>query len=125
SQILLELQNDLTLVKIDLRRKAETLAGRAQLPTTFATLTTPGSCTKRGCVGTMATNSENRPPQKRPFFQSLFPTRTPSSKYNSRAAEETSLTPYSRILRSRHPPAPSQPHGVSEENTEVLRHQAF
>ncbi|MED6290639.1 hypothetical protein CHARACLAT_015234 [Characodon lateralis] len=109
SQILLELQNDLTLVKADLRRKAETLAGRAQLPTTFATPTTPGSCTKRGCVGTTATNSENRPPQKRPFFQSLFPTRTPSSKYNRRAAEETSLTPYSRILRSRQPSPPPSP----------------
>uniref|UniRef100_A0A3B5LIM9 Kinesin-like protein n=1 Tax=Xiphophorus couchianus TaxID=32473 RepID=A0A3B5LIM9_9TELE len=110
NQILLELQNDLTLVKADLRRKAETLAGRAQPPTTtFAAPTTPGSCKKRGCMATTPSECENRPPQKRPFFQSLFPTRTPSRKYNAHAAAESSLTPSSRILRSRQPSPPPSP----------------
>lgn len=110
NQILLELQNDLTLVKADLRRKAETLAGRVQLPaSTFAVPTTPGSCKKRGCVATTPSEGENRPPMKRPFFQSLFPTRTPTRKYNTRVAEETSMTPSSRILRSRQPSPPPSP----------------
>ncbi|XP_014325692.1 kinesin-like protein KIF20A isoform X1 [Xiphophorus maculatus] len=110
NQILLELQNDLTLVKADLRRKADTLAGRAQPPTTtFAAPTTPGSCKKKGCMATTPSECENRPPQKRPFFQSLFPTRTPSRKYNAHAAAESSLTPSSRILRSRQPSPPPSP----------------
>ncbi|XP_043996758.1 kinesin-like protein KIF20A [Gambusia affinis] len=110
NQILLELQNDLTLVKADLRRKAETLAGRAQLPTTtFAAPTTPGSCKKRGCMATTPSQCENRPPQKRPFFQSLFPTRTPSRKYNAHTTVESSLTPSSRILRARQPSPPPSP----------------
>ncbi|XP_007557438.1 kinesin-like protein KIF20A [Poecilia formosa] len=110
NQILMELQNDLTLVKADLRRKAETLAGRANPPTTtFAAPTTPGSCKKRGCMATTPSECENRPPQKRSFFQSVFPTRTPSRKYNAHAAAESSLTPSSRILRSRQPSPPPNP----------------
>ncbi|KAM4546341.1 kinesin-like protein KIF20A [Fundulus diaphanus] len=108
NQILLELQNDLTLVKADLRRKADTLAGLAQQPptATFAAPATPGSCKKRVC---MPSEVENRPPQKRPFLHSLFPTRTPTRKYNTRAAQETSLTPSSHILRSRQPSPPPSP----------------
>ncbi|KAG7516582.1 hypothetical protein JOB18_035584 [Solea senegalensis] len=107
-QILMELQNGLMLVKADLRRKAESLAQtqaiRPQLPPSgFSAPTTPGSCKKRGCGATAASNAENRPPQKRPFLHSLFPTR----KCNARAAEDNT-TPYSRILRSRqHSPPPS------------------
>ncbi|XP_035999071.1 kinesin-like protein KIF20A isoform X1 [Fundulus heteroclitus] len=107
NQILLELQNDLTLVKADLRRKADTLAGLAQPPTAaFATPATPGSCNKRVC---MPSEVENRPPQKRPFLHSLFPTRTPTRKYNTRAAQEATLTPSSHILRSRQPSPPPSP----------------
>ncbi|XP_015816289.1 kinesin-like protein KIF20A [Nothobranchius furzeri] len=106
NQILMELQNNLTLVKADLRRKAETLAGCAQLPpTSFAAPTTPGSCKKRGGTATTPAGSENHPPQKRPFFQSLFPPR----KYNTRVAEEACMTPYTRILRSRQPSPPPSP----------------
>ncbi|XP_058482614.1 kinesin-like protein KIF20A isoform X2 [Solea solea] len=107
-QILMELQNGLMLVKADLRRKAETLAQtqaiRPQLPPSgFSAPTTPGLCKKRGCGATAASNTENRPPQKRPFLHSLFPTR----KYKARAAEDNT-PPYSRILRSRqHSPPPS------------------
>ncbi|CAN9501431.1 unnamed protein product [Ophioblennius macclurei] len=106
-QILLELQNGLTLVKADLRRKAETLAQmqtvHLQVPpcSAAAAPATPGSCKKRGCGAVTPSDLENRPPTKRPFFPSLFPTRTLTQKYNTRAAEEANLTPYSRILRSR------------------------
>ena len=110
----MELQNGFMLVKADLRRKAETLAqtqaGRHQLPpTSLAASTTPGSCKKRGCMATNPRDAENRPPQKRPFFQSLFPACTPTRKYNTRAAEEAACTPYSQILRARQQTPPPSP----------------
>ncbi|KAM9348680.1 kinesin-like protein KIF20A [Symphorus nematophorus] len=113
-QILVELQNGLMLVKSDLRRKAATLAQtqaiRPQLPPSgFDTSTAPGSCKRRGCAAAAPSDTENRPPQKRQFFQSLFPTRTPTRKYNARAAEEANITPYSRILRSRQQSPPPSP----------------
>ncbi|XP_038133502.1 kinesin-like protein KIF20A [Cyprinodon tularosa] len=108
NQILMELQNDLTLVKADLRQKAEMLAGRSQPPQSFAVPSTSGSCKKRGCAATTS-EAENHPPQKRHFFQSMFPTRTPTRKCNTRMADEESLTPYSRILRSRQPSPPPSP----------------
>lgn len=114
-QILLELQNSLMLIKADLRRKAEALAQTdavyPQLPPSgFAASTTQGSCKKRGCAAAAAaSDTENRPPQKRPLFQSLFPTRTPTRKYNTRAVEEANVTPYSRILRSRQQTPPASP----------------
>ncbi|XP_045895747.1 kinesin-like protein KIF20A isoform X2 [Micropterus dolomieu] len=113
-QILVELQNGLMLVRADLRRKAETLAqtqaAQPQLPPSgFAVSTTPGSCKKRGCGAAAASDTENRPPQKRPLFQSLFSTRTPARKYNSRAVEDENHTPYSRILRSRQQSPPRSP----------------
>ncbi|XP_003971316.2 kinesin-like protein KIF20A [Takifugu rubripes] len=113
-QILVELQNNLMLVKADLRRKAEILAQMDSAPPQFPpTGSDPapsyGSCKKRGCGVTVPCNTENRPPLKRPFFPSLFPTRTPTRKYNSRLAEEANLTPYTRILRSRQPSPPSSP----------------
>ncbi|XP_071317227.1 kinesin-like protein KIF20A [Trachinotus anak] len=113
-QILVELLNSLMLVKADLRRKAETLAQiqatRPQLPPSgFSASTTPGSCKKRGCGAATASDAENRPPQKRPFFQSLFPTRTPTRKYNTRAVEDANVTPYTRILRSRQQSPPPSP----------------
>ncbi|XP_041865034.1 kinesin-like protein KIF20A [Melanotaenia boesemani] len=114
NQILMELQNGLMLVKADLRRKAETLAQmqavHSQLPSTsFAASTTPVSSKKRGCMATTPSDTENRPPRKRPFFQSLFPTCTPTHRYNTRTAEEANATPYSRILRSRQQSPPPSP----------------
>ncbi|KAF6728943.1 Kinesin-like protein KIF20A [Oryzias melastigma] len=103
NQILTELQNSLMLVKAELRHKAETQA----LSTGFTTPTTLGFCKKRGC--TPAGDAENFPPQKRPFFQTLFPPRTPTTRYCTRAAEEASCTPYSRILRSRQQTPPHSP----------------
>uniref|UniRef100_A0A8C2ZP69 Kinesin-like protein n=1 Tax=Cyclopterus lumpus TaxID=8103 RepID=A0A8C2ZP69_CYCLU len=113
-QILLDLQNGLALVKADLRRKAESLAQtQAVLPPLpslgYAASITPGSCKKRGCAVAAAKDTENRPPEKRQFFQSLFPMRTPNRKYNTRAFEEASATPSSRILRSRQQSPPRSP----------------
>ncbi|KAM3868822.1 kinesin-like protein KIF20A [Diretmus argenteus] len=106
-QILLELQNDLLLVKQELRRKAESAAQFQLPPLGSVASATPGSCKKRGCAA--AANNENQPPpEKRPFFKSIFPTRTPSR--NTRAAGgDTNLTPYSCILRSRQQSPPPSP----------------
>ncbi|XP_068600988.1 kinesin-like protein KIF20A [Brachionichthys hirsutus] len=108
-QILVELHNGLTLVKADLRRNAGTLAqmhvGQPQLPPSGSTAT-PGSCKKRGCG---VPSDENRPPPKRPFFTSLFPTCSPTRKYNNRVAEAAKETPSSRILRSRQQSPPPSP----------------
>ncbi|XP_077596546.1 kinesin-like protein KIF20A isoform X2 [Stigmatopora nigra] len=109
-QILVELQNGLTLVKADLRRKAETMG---QVPTGQSLprlgFATPSSCKKRECGKMAANDSENRVPQKKPFYHSLFPTCTPTRKYNTRNAGEPNLTPYSRILRSRQQSPPPSP----------------
>lgn len=109
----MELQNNLTLVKADLRRKAETLAQtqavRQQLTTSAGGSATPGSCKKRGCGAVAPSDAENKPPMKRPFFTSLFPTCTPTRRYNTRAAEDANVTPYSRILRSRQQSPPPSP----------------
>ncbi|KAM4620844.1 kinesin-like protein KIF20A [Polymixia lowei] len=113
-QILVELANSLLLVKADLRRKAESLAqiqaARPQPPPSDFTISAAaGSCKKRGCRGAGPANGENQPPEKRPFFHSIFPTRTPSRKCNARAYEDANLTPYSRILRSRQQSPHSSP----------------
>lgn len=109
----MELQNNLTLVKADLRRKAETLAQtqavRQQLATTAGVSATPGSCKKRGCGAVAPGDAENKPPMKRPFFTSLFPACTPTRRYNTRAAEDANVTPFSRILRSRQQSPPPSP----------------
>lgn len=102
------------LVKADLRRKAETLAQMQSAPPQLLhsgcePAASTESCKKRGCAAAAPCSSENRPPLKRPFFPSLFPTRTPTRKYNSRMAEEANLTPYTRILRSRQPSPPRSP----------------
>nr|XP_061801831.1 kinesin-like protein KIF20A [Nerophis lumbriciformis] len=109
-QILVELQNGLTLVKADLRRKAETpTQPQSGQPLPRLGFATPGSCKKRGCGNMMANDSENRVPQKKPFYHALFPTCTPGRKYNTRNAADTNLTPYSRILRSRQQSPPRSP----------------
>lgn len=111
----MELQNNLMLVKADLRRKVETLAQTQTIRQQLATAgggsasATPGSCKKRGCGAVAPSDAENKPPVKRPFFTSLFPTCTPTRRYNTRAAEDANITPYSRILRSRQQSPPPSP----------------
>ncbi|XP_075876669.1 kinesin-like protein KIF20A isoform X1 [Nelusetta ayraudi] len=107
-QILVELQNNFMLVKADLRRKVETLAQTETIRQQLASAT-PGSCKKRGCGAAAPSDAENKPPVKRPFFTSLFPTCTPTRRYNTRAAEDANITPYSRILRSRQQSPPPSP----------------
>ncbi|KAJ8348315.1 hypothetical protein SKAU_G00269040 [Synaphobranchus kaupii] len=94
-QSLVELQNSLLLVKMDLRKKTDSLA-LLQAPRPLAPLGAPGSCRKRGCEGA-GPDAENQHPEKRPFFRSLFPTRTPSRKGTPAAPN----TPYAQVLRSR------------------------
>lgn len=104
----MELQNNFMLVKADLRRKVETLAQTETIRQQLASAT-PGSCKKRGCGAAAPSDAENKPPVKRPFFTSLFPTCTPTRRYNTRAAEDANITPYSRILRSRQQSPPPSP----------------
>eukprot|EP00063_Salmo_salar_P076802 XP_014051637.1 PREDICTED: kinesin-like protein KIF20A isoform X1 [Salmo salar] len=103
-QTLVELQNGLLLVKADLRRKAECLA-QMQMPPSA----TPGSCKKRGC-GAAAGNTDNQPPEKRPFFRSFFPQRTPSRNKQGRREDQTTL--YSRTPPSS--PCPSGRYRVTK-----------
>lgn len=100
-QMLVELHTSLQLVKAELRKKEDVVSQlqRSQPPPAPAA---SGSCKKRGC-GVAVTPVENQPPEKRPFFRSLFPSRTPS-----RQRPEVG-TPYTRVLRSRQPSPPSTP----------------
>uniref|UniRef100_A0A8C5C9V0 Kinesin-like protein n=1 Tax=Gadus morhua TaxID=8049 RepID=A0A8C5C9V0_GADMO len=103
-QILSELQNGLRLIKADLRRKDESLAALQASrppPSGSAYMTTPTSCKKRGCG-----NTENHPPEKRTFFNSLFPARMATPKYGAAAQPNT---PSARILRSRQQSPPPSP----------------
>ncbi|XP_050948484.1 kinesin-like protein KIF20A [Labeo rohita] len=103
-QMLVELHTSLQLVKADLRRKDELLAQlqSSQPPPAPAA---PGSCKKRGC-GVAVAYVENQPPEKRRFFHSIFPSRTPSRQTRQRP---DAGTPYARVLRSRQPSPPSTP----------------
>ncbi|KAM6986663.1 kinesin-like protein KIF20A [Aplochiton taeniatus] len=115
-QTLVELQNGLQLIKADLRKKAECLAqmkaDQPHLPPSGLTMSaTLGSNKKRFCgAALVASSTENQPPEKRPFFRSIFPTRTPTRRgQQAHGCEDTSLTPYSRILRARQQSPPSSP----------------
>ena len=63
-------------------------------------MTTPTSCKKRGCG-----NTENHPPEKRTFFNSLFPARMATPKYGAAAQPNTAfmrqLAEYGGILNPR------------------------
>ncbi|KAL2093192.1 hypothetical protein ACEWY4_010504 [Coilia grayii] len=107
-QMLVELHTSLQLVKAELRRKAETMPPPAP--------PAPGSyCKKRGCAAAAAAATPENvpPPQKRAFFHSLFPSRTPTGRPNTRQngadAVDNNATPYARILRSRQPSPPPSP----------------
>ncbi|XP_035290391.1 kinesin-like protein KIF20A isoform X1 [Anguilla anguilla] len=98
-QALVELQNSLLLVKMDLRKKTDSLAQLQPLRPLTAP-PAPGSCRKRGCEGA-GPNAENLHPEKRPFFRSLFPARTPSRKGPPVHTASSPNTPYARALRPR------------------------
>ncbi|XP_067085274.1 kinesin-like protein KIF20A [Osmerus mordax] len=107
-QALVELQNSLLLVKAELRRTAESLAQlQLQQPPSSAAPSPPaGSCKRRGCAAAAAANGENQPPaEKRTFFRSVFPARTPARK----AGRDNTATPYAQVLRSRQATPPPSP----------------
>uniref|UniRef100_A0A2K6G946 Kinesin-like protein n=1 Tax=Propithecus coquereli TaxID=379532 RepID=A0A2K6G946_PROCO len=93
-QTLAELQNNMMLVKLDLRKKAACIAEQYH---TVLKLQGQASAKKR-----LGANQENQqpnqqPPGKKPFLRNLLP-RTPTCQ------SSTDCSPYARILRSRHSP---------------------
>ncbi|XP_004643316.1 kinesin-like protein KIF20A [Octodon degus] len=93
-QTLAELQNNMMLVKLDLRKKAACIAEQYH---TVLKLQSQSSAKKR-----LGTNQENQqpnqqPPGKKPFLRNLLP-RTPTCQ------SSTDCSPYTRILRSRRSP---------------------
>uniref|UniRef100_A0AAA9RY60 Kinesin-like protein n=1 Tax=Bos taurus TaxID=9913 RepID=A0AAA9RY60_BOVIN len=93
-QTLAELQNNMTLVKLDLRKKAACIAEQYH---TVLKLQGQASTKKR-----LGANQENQqpnqqPPGKKPFLRNLLP-RTPTCQ------SSTDCSPYARILRSRRSP---------------------
>ncbi|XP_049729690.1 kinesin-like protein KIF20A isoform X2 [Elephas maximus indicus] len=94
-QTLAELQNNMMLVKLDLRKKAACIAEQYH---TVLKLQGQASSTKKR----LGTNRENQqpnqqPPGKKPFLRNLLP-RTPTCQ------SSTDCSPYARILRSRRSP---------------------
>ncbi|XP_044082712.1 kinesin-like protein KIF20A [Neovison vison] len=92
-QTLAELQNNMMLVKLDLRKKAACIAEQYH---TVLKLQGQASTKKR-----LGANQENQqpnqqPPGKKPFLRNLLP-RTPT-------CQSTDCSPYARILRSRRSP---------------------
>ncbi|XP_004312098.1 kinesin-like protein KIF20A [Globicephala melas] len=90
-QTLAELQNNMMLVKLDLRKKAACIAEQYH---TVLKLQGQASTKKR-----LGANQENQqpnqqPPGKKPFLRNLLP-RTPTCQ------SSTDYSPYARILRSR------------------------
>uniref|UniRef100_A0A8C3VN29 Kinesin-like protein n=1 Tax=Catagonus wagneri TaxID=51154 RepID=A0A8C3VN29_9CETA len=93
-QTLAELQNNMMLVKLDLRKKAACIAEQYH---TVLKLQGQASTKKR-----LGANQENQqpnqqPPGKKPFLRNLLP-RTPICQ------SSTDCSPYARILRSRRSP---------------------
>ncbi|ERE81268.1 kinesin-like protein KIF20A-like protein [Cricetulus griseus] len=102
NQTLAELQNNMMLVKLDLRKKAACIA--EQYHTVLKLQNQASSSKKR-----LGTNQENQqpnhqPPGKKPFLRNLLP-RTPTCQ------SSTDSGPYTRILRSRHSPLLRSPFG--------------
>ncbi|XP_037657024.1 kinesin-like protein KIF20A [Choloepus didactylus] len=94
-QTLAELQNNMMLVKLDLRKKAACIA--EQYHTVLKLQGQASSVKKR-----LGANQENQqpnqqPPGKKPFLRNLLP-RTPTCQ------SSTDCSPYARILRSRRTP---------------------
>ncbi|KAL1773399.1 kinesin KIF20A [Sigmodon hispidus] len=101
NQTLAELQNNMMLVKLDLRKKAACIAEQYH---TVQKLQGQASAKKR-----LGTNQENQqpnhqPPGKKPFLRNLLP-RTPTCQSSMDSG------PYTRILHSRHSPLLRSPFG--------------
>ncbi|XP_056302804.1 kinesin-like protein KIF20A [Danio aesculapii] len=110
-QMLVELHTSLQLVKAELRKKDHLLTHfqNTQQAQSHQPPMASGSCKKRGC-GVAVALVENQPPEKRPFFRSLFPSRTaPKTPSRPTRQQNEVTTPYSRVLRSRQPSPPTTP----------------
>ncbi|KAL4631372.1 kinesin-like protein KIF20A [Arapaima gigas] len=112
-QALAELQNSLLLVKMDLRKKTDSLtemqARFPAAPTMLAVTHSTGSCKKRGCGGAVS-DAENQRPEKRALLRSLFGGHSKTRNAQSSHPPTTPATPYSQILRSRQQ-SPQASHG--------------
>uniref|UniRef100_A0A9L0SSS0 Kinesin-like protein n=1 Tax=Equus caballus TaxID=9796 RepID=A0A9L0SSS0_HORSE len=94
-QTLAELQNNMMLVKLDLRKKAACIAEQYH---TVLKLQGQASSTKKRLGANQENQQPNQqPPGKKPFLRNLLP-RTPTCQ------NSTDCSPYARILRSRRSP---------------------
>nr|XP_004652518.1 kinesin-like protein KIF20A [Jaculus jaculus]XP_044988650.1 kinesin-like protein KIF20A [Jaculus jaculus] len=93
-QTLAELQNNMMLVKLDLRKKAACIAEQYH-----TVLKLQGQASSKKRLGTNQENQQpnHQPPGKKPFLRNLLP-RTPTCQSSK------DCSPYTRILRSRHSP---------------------
>ncbi|XP_060096106.1 kinesin-like protein KIF20A [Heteronotia binoei] len=102
-QTLAELQNNMTLVKLDLRKKAACIA--EQYHTVQKLQAAPTSAfKKRFCANNENMQPKSQPPLKKPFLTNFLP--------RSTAKPAIAESPYTRILRSRRsPPFKTLPFG--------------
>ncbi|XP_058852834.1 kinesin-like protein KIF20A [Acipenser ruthenus] len=96
-QTLAELQNNMILVKMDLKKKTVCIA--EQYHTVHALKEQPNSCKKRG-----GANMENQQPEKRSFLRTVL--KTPLRQQLTPAATNS---PYSCLMRSRQNPPRATP----------------
>nr|XP_056715759.1 kinesin-like protein KIF20A [Euleptes europaea] len=94
-QTLAELQNNMTLVKLDLRKKAACIAEQYHTVQKLQAAPTT-AIKKRFCANNENMQPQSQPPIKRPFLHSFLP--------RSAAKPAVSESPYTRILRSRRSP---------------------
>lgn len=94
-QTLAELQNNMMLVKLDLRKKAACIA--EQYHTVLKLQGQASSTKKRLGVSQENQQPNQQPPGKKPFLRNLLP-RTPTCQ------SSVDCSPYARILRSRRSP---------------------
>lgn len=94
-QTLAELQNNMMLVKLDLRKKASCIA--EQYHTVLKLQGQASSAKKRFGANQENQQPNQQPPGKKPFLRNLLP-RTPTCQ------SSTDCSPYARILRSRRSP---------------------
>ncbi|MGH0124359.1 UNVERIFIED_CONTAM: hypothetical protein FKN15_018390 [Acipenser sinensis] len=96
-QTLAELQNNMILVKMDLKKKTVCIA--EQYHTVHALKEQPNSCKKRG-----GANMENQQPEKRSFLQTVL--KTPLRQQLTPTATNS---PYSCLMQSRQNPPRATP----------------
>ncbi|XP_041121046.1 kinesin-like protein KIF20A isoform X1 [Polyodon spathula] len=96
-QTLAELQNNMILVKMDLKKKTVCIA--EQYHTVHALKEQPNSCKKRG-----GANMENQQPEKRSFLRTIL--KTPLRQQLAPAATNS---PYSCLMQSRQNPPRTTP----------------